>query len=667
MSPTRMLMLGFVLASAAGASLGQVPAVLPTSMPTSLPATLPTGIPTGLPTTIPTGIPTGLPTTIPTGAPTGLPTAIPTGLPTAIPTGIPAGLPTALPTGLPTGLPTAIPTAIPTTLPAGLPGLQQLLATLLKGNPLGGFLPGNPEPGDQGPILWGPLMPAAPGGPLELAKTFLARYGPLFGVPADPAVLADPGRLGEIVQRGKDLITILPKLDGVPFPAGQLNLQFGPDGGLTGVFGQLRRLESPIRGVLDAGQSAQRAIEEMSRKYPQLPLTGGGDVQEYFARNASGAIEHMYQVDLVLGTYPRQIRLLLDSKGTPIGEYNVTLSAIPDAKVFIDYPRAVLSVQDLRFLKPGYDIFDAYPMPGWKLRSNVLDDDHHKYNLNLDGHFKADPYLSPGNPHPEFLAQNCYHHLAIGMVWAWHWGMPHWPATPLKFEVLADQTNQDGNWIAVQNNAAFLPGRDPWVVGDHWGRIVYARQNPLLTATMALDASFTYHEVGHGIHWLLTPTFNTAANGAIQMIEAIAVSEGASDAFAALVANHPTLGAIAHSRSNQFYERNCAVPPATTLTYALVRPCYMPFAKFPGAADNGEVHVAGQVISSAFWEIYLRKRDRNYTGRLLLRAMQKAVVPHTMLNFAHGVIAADRDPDVGNGANIGLIQGIFRAKGFPGF
>jgi hypothetical protein len=565
--------------------------------------------------------------------------------------------------------PPEIPTAIPTAIPSGIPlppGADKLLAELLKGNLPGGFFPGSTGPGGLGPILWGQLLPPVPGGPLALAREFLSRFGTLFGAPPDIGALADLSRFGEIIQRGTQSITILPKLDRVPFPGGQLHFQFAPDGSLTGVSGLLRKLENPLKGTLDPGSAVRRAIEEMSRKYPQAPLTGGGDVQEFFARNAGGVLEHMYQVDLILGTAPRQIRVLLDSKGAPITDLDVTLSGIPDAKVYVAYPRAIVEWRDLRWLKPGYDMYDLHPMLGWKLKSQILDDDHHPYNHNLDGHFRADPFLWAGaSPQATFMAQTCYYHLSLGIAWAWYWGMPHWPGTPLKFEVSGHQSLQDGTWVQIMNNATFLRGRDPWMIGDHWGRIVYATNNAGLTTSMAVDASFTYHELAHGIHWLLNNQFDTMSQGVEAGVEAIAVAEGVADAFSALVANHPTLGAIARDRSKPYYERNCAVPPATTLQYWQVRPCWMRNQP-PGTPAAGEVHVAGQVISSAFWEIYLRKRDRHYTGRLLIRALQRAIAPHTMVNFVQGVLAADRDPDIGNGANVAMIQGIFRSKGFPG-
>lgn len=539
------------------------------------------------------------------------------------------------------------------------PAADALLAELTARDPENEVVRDSAVPEQPVIGLLGNLADAAPGGSLATAKTFLEKYGPVFGVAADAKIPGDLEVLSERKrEKGTDL-TLAPALGGVPYAAGALSFTFGKTGKLVGVSGRYRPLTGAKTGSLSAGAAAKRALELLNEAQPGSHLAADGTVVEFFGPGPGDTLQHMYSVELPVGKTRHPYRVVLGPGGELIEGESSAANFDATGKIYDKYPDpqgGPLKPEDLvqvsltdvtapASANVAAPLAGAYfiPRPHAYLnaasKSGAFD-----YHPRLGGEFNFDL----GWYDPRFLQVNVYHHLSVARKQAID--LFHVSEVDVGRALYFDIWKYPDSNPSSKNNGYYTKSSMEWS---------FAVINPAfpmkppgyLFKTMAVDKSMVYHEYGHHVLNVIAADNAASITTQGQAYESKAIDEGFADFFSATIHMQASVGAI-------FAEGSALMRPIGLADFTkctVKNTLEANFQKWIEAkrklAEEGKPDTLGQApppspyVGAKLFSSICADLASLYgpVSALIVTDALRAVRPHTFEGFAMKVMALVRD------------------------
>lgn len=176
----------------------------------------------------------------------------------------------------------------------------------------------NPRPVYDG--FWGNLANANSAGAVATGQDFLRTSGPLLGFTAQFNLQSDVAVISEKKTDTGTHVVFAPAVNQVPYVDAQFAMDFDQAGVLVGVQGRYDAPTGAKMATIDVKAAVKKAIAEIARKFPGIAPSRGGTVEEYLALTDQGAIEHRFNVSLIVGDERRQRRVLIGTGGEVLEE-----------------------------------------------------------------------------------------------------------------------------------------------------------------------------------------------------------------------------------------------------------------------------------------------------------------------------------------------------------
>lgn len=488
-------------------------------------------------------------------------------------------------------------------------------------------------------------------------KEFNKKYGKLLGLPDGDDGISRMHKFREFTCAEGKWVQYCPQMDGLDYVSALMTYVFRQNGQLCAVLGRYRAPQGPVGGSLTREQAISKAQERIKKDFPfdEVNVTGPVKIAECLVDDVDKlpGLQKLITVALDVGT-PSKVKRVIFVAGEPKwvedGSYRGCTG-----KIFKQDP-----VTDAETLTK-MDLVDIeHPGSFWK--SYVINGKNIKVDAPgaLDrasaffGGFSEDPF--DPDPSDKFAEINAYYHLTQGWAKMTEAGAPTEeelrPFTPLYFNHWAwadcegwapseeepdgpDKTAKQNAYdecVAMQTaNAWFSPTTHMLnFAADNFGVVRTTVDGRDTYKHTAYEATVIVHELGHWIHYILSPHHSLTGNYGTNC-EAQATTESVADLFAAIVCKNPVIGS--------YYLGSKKRDLGTLIKYSQVLP--LSYQHVPAGQPGKEFHDAGLAFGSAYWKIVSDLGEAKAL-KLMLHAMRVCHMPCKFQNMALAALAMDQ-------------------------
>lgn len=487
-------------------------------------------------------------------------------------------------------------------------------------------------------------------------KAFNVKYGKLLGLPADTDGFAVLNKFREFTCSEGKWIQYCPRRDGLDYVSALMTYVFRQNGQLCAVMGRYREPTGSVGGALTREQAISKAQERIKKDFPfdEVNITGPVKIAECLVDDVDKlpGLQKLITVAMEVGT-PAKVKRVIFVGGEPKwvedGAYRGCTG-----KVFKQDPvtdAETLTKMDLVDIEHPGSFWKSYTINGKNVKVDTFTDNR---ATAFFGGFSEDPF--DPDPSDAFAEINAYYHLTQGWAKMTEVGVPTAeelkPFTPLYFDHWAysdcegwrpgeeepdgpDKTAKQNAYeecVASQTaNAWFSPTTHKLnFAADNFGTVRKSEDGQDFEKHSAYEANVIVHELGHWIHYILSPHHSLTGNFGTNC-EAKATTESVADLFAAVVTKNPVIGG--------YYLGNGKRDLTRPIKYGEVLPLHN--GRVPTGEKGKEFHDAGLAFGSAYWKV-VSDVGETPAVKLLLHAMRVCHMPCKFQNMALAALAMDQ-------------------------